>query len=201
MSDLEVVRAEVTGCTRCPLAQTRTKAVPGEGSSTAEVLFIGEGPGFHEDKQGKPFVGAAGNLLNELLASIGLDRNNVFITNIVKCRPPGNRDPMPGEVEACSGYLERQIAAIDPKVIVTLGRHSMARFLPGVTISRVHGQPVERNARTILPLYHPAAALHQQALRPVLFEDVKKLPGLVAAAKQKTAPAPAAEAARQLSMF
>jgi uracil-DNA glycosylase family 4 len=208
MIDLDQIRAEIAGCTRCPLAGGRTKTVPGEGPANAEILLIGEGPGFNEDKQGRPFVGQAGGLLEELLASIGLTRRDVFISNVVKCRPPGNRDPMPGEIAACSDYLDRQIAAIRPKVIATLGRHSMAKFLPGKTIGRIHGQPSRWRDSWILPLYHPAAALHQQALRPTLFADFQKLPELLERARREAAPAaatPAAPAvpapAKQLSMF
>ncbi|HEX2173191.1 MAG TPA: uracil-DNA glycosylase [Dehalococcoidia bacterium] len=208
MSDLEQIRAEVTGCTRCPLAGGRTKTVPGEGPADAEIMLIGEGPGFNEDKQGRPFVGQAGHLLEELLVSIGLTRTDVFITNVVKCRPPGNRDPMPSEIAACSDYLDRQIAAIRPKIIATLGRHSMAKFLPGKTISRIHGQPVRWGDGVVLPLYHPAAALHQQALRPVLFEDFKKLADLLSRARRAAAVSAAAPGAgpaqaqpKQLSMF
>ncbi len=210
MIELEQIRAEVAGCTRCPLAQGRTKAVPGEGPDGAEILFIGEGPGFHEDRQGRPFVGQAGQLLDELLASIGLRRPDVFITNVVKCRPPGNRDPQPSEIAACGDYLDRQIAALRPKIIVTLGRHSMAKFLPGQTIGRIHGQPKKVNGIICLPLYHPAAALHQQALRPVLFEDIKKLPALLEQARRAEVQAqaqtqPAASGGqthpKQLSMF
>ena len=212
MIELEQIRAEVAGCTRCPLAQGRTKAVPGEGPDGAEILFIGEGPGFHEDRQGRPFVGQAGQLLDELLASIGLRRPDVFITNVVKCRPPGNRDPQPSEITACGDYLDRQIAALRPKIIVTLGRHSMAKFLPGQSISRIHGQPKRVNGVVCLPLYHPAAALHQQALRPVLFEDFKKLPALLDEVRRVQAQAQAEAQAqpvasggqtqpKQLSMF
>jgi uracil-DNA glycosylase family 4 len=156
---LEQVAREVSGCTRCPLSQSRTNAVPGEGAPRAEIMFIGEGPGFHEDQSGRPFVGAAGNFLTELLTKIGLDRESVYITNVVKCRPPGNRDPEPQEMQACSDYLERQIELIDPKVIVTLGRFSMARWFPSARISRIHGQARQMGRRLIVPFYHPAAAL------------------------------------------
>ena len=154
--------------------------MPGEGPPNTQVLFIGEGPGFHEDKQGRPFVGPAGQFLRELIEVAELKRADVFITNIVKCRPPGNRDPMPNEIAACSEYLTRQIASIQPKVIVTLGRYSMARFLPGMTISKIHGVPRVVDGVTIFPMYHPAAALHQRSLRQTLLDDMKKLPGILA---------------------
>jgi DNA polymerase len=139
-------------------------------------MFIGEGPGFHENEQGRPFVGAAGQFLEELLASINLKRQQVYITNVVKCRPPGNRDPQTEELEACSGYLERQILAINPKVIVTLGRYSMARFLPNAKISEIHGQAIRVHGRLIVPMYHPAAALHQPSLRSAVENDFARLP-------------------------
>jgi DNA polymerase len=142
-------------------------------------MFIGEGPGFHENEQGRPFVGAAGRFLEELLAGIGMKREDVFICNVVKCRPPGNRDPEQQEIEACSKYLERQIKAIDPKVIITLGRFSMARYFPDARISRIHGQPAEINGRLIVPMYHPAAALHQPSLRETVQADFAKLPTLI----------------------
>lgn len=180
---LQQVASEVAMCTRCELHYSRKNAVPGEGPIHAEIMFIGEGPGFHENEQGRPFVGAAGKYLEELLASIGMHRDQVFITNVVKCRPPGNRDPYPLEVETCtSNYLERQIQAISPRVIVTLGRHSMSMFLPNAKISNVHGQAVQVKGRLIVPMYHPAAALHQQSLKPVVESDFAKLPQLIARA-------------------
>ena len=190
-------------CPLCDLARTRTKAVPGDGPPDAELLFIGEGPGFHEDRQGRPFVGAAGKFLDEMLASIGLSRERVFVTNVVKCRPPGNRDPLPAEVAACAPYLERQIALLDPLVIVTLGRHSMARFFPGELISRIHGSARVLDGRTVVALYHPAAALHQQALRATLEADFAKLPGYVEEARrrQQAKPEPPATPPEQLSLF
>ena len=174
------VASEVVVCTRCELSRSRTHAVPGEGNHEARVMLIGEGPGWHEDQQGKPFVGASGKFLTELLTKAGLSREEVFITNVVKCRPPGNRDPLPDEIEACSFYLERQVALIDPDVIVTLGRFSMARFFPGERISKIHGQPKEFGNRLVVPMYHPAAALHQGALRATIQEDFDKLPKLLA---------------------
>jgi uracil-DNA glycosylase len=177
---LEQVSQEVSICTKCILSYSRKKAVPGEGPANAAIMFIGEGPGFHENEQGRPFVGAAGKFLDELLASIDMQRSQVFITNVVKCRPPGNRDPMPEELEACKEYLERQIQAINPKVIVTLGRYSMAHFLPNARISEVHGQAMHVRGRLIVPMYHPAAALHQGSLKPVIERDFSLLPGLIA---------------------
>lgn len=182
---LEQVAAEVRVCPKCELARTRTKAVPGEGNAHARVMLIGEGPGWHEDQQGRPFVGNAGKFLNELLAKAGLEREDVFITNVVKCRPPGNRDPLPDEIAACAPYLERQIALIDPEVIVTLGRFSMARWFPGERISRIHGQPKREGRRLIVPMYHPAAALHQAALRGAIEEDFAKLPRFLAELEQQ----------------
>jgi DNA polymerase len=189
------VAARVRVCTRCELARTRTHAVPGEGNPHAEVMFIGEAPGWNEDKQGRPFVGAAGQFLNELLERIGLRRSDVFITNIVKCRPPGNRDPLPDEIAACAPYLEEQIAAIRPKVIVTLGRYSMARWFPTEKISKIHGQPRRFGDYVVVPMYHPAAALHQPALKAAVEQDMMKLPQILeevrkAQQQEESAPTP-----------
>jgi DNA polymerase len=205
---LALIDEEIRACTRCPLSETRTRAVPGEGPLDAEIMFIGEGPGFHEDRQGRPFVGAAGRFLEELLASIGLQREQVFITNVVKCRPPENRDPAPNEIEACVPYyLDRQIALIDPRVIVTLGRFSMARFFPGKSISRIHGQPRREGGRIIFPMLHPAAALHLRELRESIEQDMLKIPALLEEARQgATSAAPPAEEGdedhpQQLTLF
>jgi DNA polymerase len=179
---LEAVAAEVRACTACRLHRSRTNAVPGEGSPETEVVFVGEGPGFHEDQQGRPFVGAAGSLLDELLAFVGWRRPDVFIANVVKCRPPGNRDPEPDEIAACAPYLRRQLEALDPAVVVTLGRHSLGTFLPGARISSTHGTvhpaPPESGARTaaVYAMYHPAAAFRQAALRETLFAEMANLP-------------------------
>lgn len=182
---LEEVAAEVRVCTKCDLCKGTKNGVPGEGSATAEVLFIGEGPGFHEDRQGRPFIGPAGQFLNELLASIGLDRTTVFITNVVKHRPPENRDPLPAEIAACSDYLARQIEAINPKVIVTLGRFSMARFFPNARISAIHGQAKKIDDRIVVAMYHPAAALHQSSLRQTVEEDFRRsIPAALAEARR-----------------
>lgn len=177
---LKEVADEVSVCTKCILHHSRKNAVPGEGPADSDIMFIGEGPGFYENEQGRPFVGAAGKFLEELLESIGMTREQVYITNVVKCRPPGNRDPQLDELEACSEYLERQIQAINPKVIVTLGRFSMARFLPNAKISDVHGQAAKIKNRLVVPMYHPAAALHQPSLRPIVERDFSLLPELIA---------------------
>jgi DNA polymerase len=179
---LTAIAKRVAACTACGLCKGRTNAVPGEGNPAAEIVFIGEGPGFYEDQQGRPFVGASGKFLDELLAGIGLDRKKVFIANVVKCRPPQNRDPQPDEIAACAEHLEAQLAAIQPKVVVTLGRHSMQRYFPGEAISRVHGQPRRKGDLIVVPMYHPAAALHQGSLRRVIEADFARLPGFLAKA-------------------
>jgi DNA polymerase len=182
---LKQVANETAVCTKCELHFSRKNAVPGEGPSNADILFIGEGPGFHENEQGRPFVGAAGRLLEDLLNSIGMSREQVFITNVVKCRPPGNRDPRPEEIETCtSNYLDRQIQAINPKVIVTLGRYSMGLYLPNAKISDVHGQALKVRGRLVVPMYHPAAALHQASLKPIVERDFASLPDLIAKAAE-----------------
>jgi DNA polymerase len=204
--ELKQIAQEVAVCVKCPLHHSRKLAVPGEGPANAEIMFIGEGPGFHENEQGRPFVGAAGKYLDELLAKINLKRSQVFIANVVKCRPPGNRDPMPEELEACRAYLDRQIQAINPKVIVTLGRFSMANFLPNAKISSVHGQAMKVRGRLVIAMYHPAAALHQGSLKPVVEQDFARLPELIFQAEQAPEPAPEAAPAvkkepKQLSLF
>ena len=171
-------------CPLCELARTRTNAVPGTGNTRARIMLIGEAPGWQEDKEGLPFIGASGKFLTELIASAGLTREEVFITNIVKCRPPGNRDPFPDEISACAPYLDRQIALINPEVIVTLGRFSMARWFPGERISKIHGQAKKDGRRMIVPMYHPAAALHQSALRATIQEDFARLPKWLAEAER-----------------
>lgn len=179
---LAAIDEEVRACTRCRLAAGRTHAVPGEGSPDTEVIFVGEGPGQHEDEQGRPFVGAAGSLLTDLLRSIGWRRDEVFITNVVKCRPPGNRDPEPDEMAACAPYLARQLAVLDPAVVVTLGRFSLGTFMPGARIGSAHGtaRPVDpatgAPAASAFAMYHPAAAFRQAALRDTLFQDMALLP-------------------------
>ena len=186
---LQSVSDDVLACTLCRLAETRTQAVPGEGSSTAAVMFIGEGPGFNEDQQGRPFVGRAGKLLDDLLGSVPMRREDVFITNIVKCRPPDNRDPLPDEVNACSGYLKAQIELLNPRVIATLGRHSLLRFVPDARISRDHGTIMRWQGRVIYPLYHPAAALRSTQVMQATVEDFKRLPEAVRAALSSVGPA------------
>lgn len=208
VNELKQIAQEVSVCTKCKLHHSRKMAVAGEGPANASIMFIGEGPGFHENEQGRPFVGAAGKLLEELLANIGLQRNQVFITNIVKCRPPGNRDPEPEEIQACNDYLERQIQAINPRVIVTLGRYSMGRFMPNAKISIIHGQAMHIKGRFIVAMYHPAAALHQRSLLPVIQDDFAHLPELLAQADQfvdepeEITPDPTPkDSATQLSLF
>lgn len=181
---LKEVAQQVSGCQMCALHHSRKNAVPGAGPHTAEIMFIGEGPGFHENEQGLPFVGAAGKFLDDLLAGIGMHRSDVFITNVVKCRPPGNRDPFPEELEACDGYLERQIRSINPRVIVTLGRFSMAKFIPNAKISQIHGQSRWINGRLVVPMYHPAAALHQRSLKSTVEQDFAQLPKLISQSKE-----------------
>lgn len=179
MSELEELHKDVSGCQKCGLCKGRTYAVPGEGPEDADLMFIGEGPGFYEDQQARPFVGPAGKFLEELLATINLKRTDVYITNVVKCRPPGNRDPLPEEMEACSGWLDRQIELIKPKMVVTLGRYSMARYFEKQTISKVHGTAKRQGDLTVFAMYHPAAALHQQALRNTIIEDMRKIPAIL----------------------
>jgi uracil-DNA glycosylase family 4 len=180
LSELTDLYGEVRVCQRCILAQGRTNAVPGEGPGDADIMFIGEGPGFHEDRQGRPFVGAAGNYLNELLENIGLKRDQVYITNVVKCRPPGNRDPQAEEIDACRPYLDRQIELIRPRLVITLGRFSMQRYFPGASISRIHGQAKRVGSVIYFPMFHPAAALHQPRWRQMVEEDMLKVPDLLA---------------------
>ena len=190
---LDTIGAEVAVCTRCRLSQTRTKAVPGEGTEATEVILVGEGPGFNEDRQGRPFVGQAGALLTELLGSVGWTREEVFITNVVKCRPPENRDPEPDEIAACAPFLSRQLAALDPALVVTLGRFSMARFNPGARIGQVHGTYRAADPESGAPvaltyaMYHPAAALHQGSLKATLFRDMEGVPTALLEARQARA--------------
>lgn len=182
---LQQIASEVSACTQCSLHTTRNKSVPGEGPANAEIMLIGEGPGHNENEQGRPFVGAAGNFLNELLAQAGLKREDVWIGNVVKCRPPGNRDPLPEELSACDKHLERQMAALNPKIIITLGRFSMAKFVPGAKISQVHGQMRKVNGRFVIPMFHPAAALHQPQLKTTILADFGKLPDLLDVARRE----------------
>ena len=180
MDSLEKIAAEVRACQRCPLWRRRTNPVPGEGPVDAQIMFIGEGPGFHEDQQGHPFVGASGQYLEQLLGEIELTRRDVYITNVIKCRPPGNQDPEPTELVACRDYLDRQIALIQPSIVVTLGRFSMARYFPGRTISRIHGQIKRVGDVSYLPLFHPAAVLRNPAWRKAMSDDIRRIPELLA---------------------
>ena len=183
MSALSELNKEIALCQKCQIARYRVSVVPGEGAEDADIMFIGEAPGWHEDQQGRPFVGPAGKFLDELLASINLRREQVFIANVIKCRPQGNRDPLPAEIQNCREWLDRQVEIIRPKIIVTLGRYSMAMFFPGKTISKIHGTAQKRDGVIYFAMYHPAAALHQQSLRQVIEEDMRKIPSLLASAE------------------
>lgn len=181
---LEKLNNKMTACSKCALRKGCKNVVPGEGSADAEIMFIGEGPGAKEDELGRPFVGAAGKFLDEMLATIKLERKDVYITNVVKCRPPNNRDPLPEEVVVCWPWLLEQIKIIKPKLIITLGRHSMARFLPEMKISEAHGQAMRREIKGVGPqvfyvIYHPAAALYNPSLREILIKDFKKIPKIL----------------------
>jgi len=173
---LRELAEQVAACAKCDLCRERTNAVPGEGNPNSDIVFIGEGPGFHEDQQGRPFVGQAGKFLDDLLASIRLRRQDVYICNVIKCRAPNNRDPLPGEIGACKPWLDQQLEIIRPRVIVTLGRYSMNRYLPGQSIGRIHGQQRQIDGITVVPMYHPAAALHQSSLRRTIEHDFQQLP-------------------------
>jgi len=197
MSALSELYREIANCRDCELAEHRTRVVPGEGPENAELLFIGEAPGWHEDQEGRPFVGAAGAFLDQLLTSIGLSRKQVYIANVVKCRPPGNRDPLPAEIQVCGQWLERQIEIIHPRMIVTLGRYSLARYFPGQSISKIHGKARKKDDIVYYPMYHPAAALHQGSLRHIIEADMLRIPEVLAqAGKISEAPAQA----QQLSL-
>ena len=202
---LAAVAGEVATCTRCPLHGGRTRSVPGEGNVLSDVLLVGEGPGQREDATGRPFVGPAGQLLTELLTSIGWQRSDVFITNVVKCRPPANRDPEPGEIAACGEYLDRQEHALDPILIVTLGRFSLQRYLPGSRISEVHGRLRRVGSRFVLPMYHPAAALRSTGLRETLARDFREVPAALIEARRALTPstdqAPAPDTGDQMTLF
>jgi uracil-DNA glycosylase len=200
--ELESLYRNVASCTDCGLCGTRTQAVPGEGPTDAEVMFVGEGPGFHEDQQARPFVGPAGKLLEELLASAGLRRSDVYITNVVKCRPPNNRDPLPAEIEACRKYLRLQIEIIDPNLIVTLGRYSLAWFFPRDSISKVHGHLRRQNGMHYLHMYHPAAALHAGNLRKTIEDDFRRIPQALEKIRRAQQPVAVAEPAPdQMRLF
>ena len=198
MSVLTEFYEEIALCQQCEIAKYRTKVVPGEGAEDADILFIGEAPGWHEDQQGRPFVGPAGQYLDKLLASINLKREQVYIANVIKCRPQGNRDPLPVEINNCRKWLERQIELIRPKMIVTLGRYSMAMFFPNKSISKIHGTAQKKDNVIYYAMYHPAAALHQQSLRQTIETDMLKIPSLLAQAESVTE---AKQQPQQLSMF
>ena len=200
MSDYEDLINRIRSCTLCTLSEKRTQAVPGEGSLDAGIMFVGEGPGFYEDRDGRPFVGPAGKFLDELLQSIGLRRETVYITNMVKCRPPNNRDPLPGEVSACRPYLDSQMEMIAPEVIVTLGRHSFLKFFPSQSLTKARGRSQRWRDLTVYPIYHPAAALHNPRLRSVIVEDFRRLPEVLRTAREASLE-PEAVQTRQLSMF
>jgi uracil-DNA glycosylase family 4 len=201
VSELAELCEEIRACQKCILAQGRTHAVPGEGPDAADIMFIGEGPGFHEDRQGRPFVGAAGKYLDELLEKIDLQREDVFIANVVKCRPPGNRDPQPDEISACRPYLDKQIELIRPHLVVTLGRFSMQRYFPGASISRIHGQAKRVGNVIYYPMFHPAAALHQPRWRSLVEEDMLRIPELLEKLEQLEEAQPEPPQAQQLSLF
>ena len=198
MSALSELYEEIALCRQCEIAKYRTKVVPGEGAEDADILFIGEAPGWHEDQQGRPFVGPAGLYLDELLASINLKREQVYIANVIKCRPTENRDPLPSEIHNCRKWLERQIELIRPRMIVTLGRYSMAMFFSGKGISKIHGTAQKRDNIIYYAMYHPAAALHQQSLRQAIETDMLKIPSLLAQVESMTE---AKQQPQQLNMF
>ena len=198
MSALSELYAEIVLCQQCEIAKYRTKVVPGEGAEAAGILFIGEAPGWHEDQQGRPFVGPAGLYLDKLLASINLKREQVYIANMIKCRPTGNRDPLPLEIHNCRKWLDRQIELIRPRMIVTLGRYSMAMFFSGKSISKIHGTAQKRDNIIYYAMYHPAAALHQQNLRQTIEADMLKIPSLLTQAESMT---DAKQQPQQLNMF
>lgn len=198
MSALTELYGEIAKCQDCGLARSRANVVPGEGPEDADLLFIGEAPGWHEDQQGRPFVGPAGAFLDELLASIGLSRKQVYIANVIKCRPQGNRDPLSSEIQACRKWLDRQIEVIQPQVIVTLGRYSLARYFPNESIGKIHGKARKIGDVICYPMYHPAAALHQASLRSTIEADMLRIPGILA---QNERVAEAAGESQQLSLF
>jgi len=198
MSALARLCQEIIACRDCELAEYRTKVVPGEGAEDADLLLIGEAPGWHEDQQGRPFVGPAGQFLDQLLASIGLHREEVYIANVIKCRPPQNRDPLPAEMQSCRKWLDRQIEIIQPQVIVTLGRYSLARYFPNQSIGKIHGKPRKLGDVIYYPMYHPAAALHQGSLRRTIETDMLKIPQILARGEELP---PDEVESQQLSLF
>ena len=187
VAQLSAIHTEIYHCTKCPLHQGRTRTVPGAGNPDAEILFIGEAPGYHEDQQGLPFVGKSGQYLEELLATINLTRNDVFIANVVKCRPPDNRDPLEEEIATCNPYLRAQIEVLDPLLIVTLGRYSMNMFFPNEKVSQIHGQAKYGTRRAYYPLFHPAYALRNQSVKVEMVEDFARIPRLIEEIQEKRA--------------
>jgi len=178
--DIDELSKQIRTCENCSLAKSRKNAVPGEGDPKSNILFVGEAPGGTEDELGRPFVGAAGELLTKMIQEAGLDRSQVYITNVIKCRPPYNRDPLPDEIQSCASWLIHQLKIIEPKLIICLGRHSMDKFLPGVgRISQVHGRLFKKGNYFIIPFYHPAACLHQPSLLDEFINDFKKLPDVL----------------------
>ncbi|MBI5880013.1 MAG: uracil-DNA glycosylase [Chloroflexi bacterium] len=200
MTTLSELHAEIKQCTACDLRKGCKQVVPGVGPDAPRIMLIGEGPGANEDVKGEPFVGQAGMFLNTLLALAGLQRGDVYITNVVKCRPPQNRDPFPAELEACKPWLDRQMALLKPQVVVTLGRFSMARWFPGASISKIHGQPRKFGSLLVVPMFHPAAALHQPKYKELIEADFRQLPQILAST-QPAAPPKKDDDPKQLSMF
>ena len=198
MSLLTELYEQIALCQKCDIAKSRTTVVPGEGAEDADIMFIGEAPGWHEDQQGRPFVGPAGQFLDRLLASIDLNREQVYIANVIKCRPTANRDPLPSEITNCQPWLDSQIEIIKPRMIVTLGRYSMARYFPGKTISKIHGTALKQDDIIYFAMYHPAAALHQGNLKQTIEADMSKIPAILAETDtvEETAPQP-----QQMNMF
>jgi len=197
MSALTELYQEIANCQDCELAKYRTKVVPGEGPEDAELLFIGEAPGWHEDQQGRPFVGPAGAFLNQLLTSIGLSREQVYIANVIKCRPPQNRDPLPAEIQACCKWLDRQIEIIHPRMIITLGRYSLARYFPNESIGKIHGKARKMADIIYYPMYHPAAAIHRASLRRIIEADMLQIPQVLVQGERIAE----AVGSQQLSLF
>ena len=200
MSGLAQLYQEIIVCHDCELAKYRTRVVPGEGPEDADLLFIGEAPGWHEDQQGRPFVGPAGQFLEQLLASIGLQREEVYIANVIKCRPTQNREPLPAEIQTCRKWLDRQVELIRPQMIITLGRHSLSRYFPNESIGKIHGKPRKLEGVVYYPMYHPAAALHQGSLRRTIETDMLRIPQILAQARELTEDA-APLSSEQLSLF
>ena len=198
MSPLNELYGQIALCQKCEIAKFRSRVVPGEGAEDADIMFIGEAPGWHEDQQGRPFVGPAGQFLDTLLATINLNRQQVYIANVIKCRPTNNRDPLPTEMQNCRPWLDSQIEIIKPRIIVTLGRYSMAMYFPGKSISKIHGTAQKRDDIIYYAMYHPAAALHQQSLRQAIEADMLKIPKILAEATnvREAEPQP-----QQLNMF